>query len=109
MSRTPSTLSPPPSSDAGSNDAHDDAEAILAAAEAMADRGIFGLVWLDQNQVVTARYGVLANFVPVGVAIGEALPPLDGLESTIQNLEHGRDNVFLVPAVRIRAPGAPKA
>lgn len=108
MSRKPSTRWPRRSAGADNRSDDERADALVAAAETLSGRGIFGLVWLDQSLRVAGTYGRLAEFVNVGEPVGEAVPPLDGLDDTIQDLKRGDSGrIFMVPSVLIRTPGAP--
>jgi signal transduction histidine kinase len=78
---------------------------FVAAGKMLAERGVYGLVWFDDALTVTARYGQLADFVDVGVAITSSVPPLFGLERDIVALRGSLGTVVDVPAVSIIADG----
>lgn len=83
--------------------------ALIAAAEVISGRGIFGLVWCDTDLVVTSRYGHLADFVVTGEPVADTLLPLLGLEDDIKAVREAPGRVFEMPAVRIWLPDAPRA
>ncbi|MEW5962972.1 MAG: HAMP domain-containing sensor histidine kinase [Pseudomonadota bacterium] len=78
---------------------------LLAAGRLLAERGGYGLVWLDPGLVVTARYGRLVDFVEIGEPVTDALLPLIGLEAEIRALAGNADAVVELPAVAIHLPG----
>jgi len=74
---------------------------LLAAAMLLAGRSVFGLVWVDDRLNVTARYGVLADFVEIGEPITDSIPPLIGIEADILELKHSGGALLELPAVSI--------
>lgn len=66
-----------------------DEKALLRAGDLLAERGVYGLVWLDQSLVVRRRYGILAAFVEEGVCVTRSVAPLVGLEADIHELADG--------------------
>lgn len=82
-----------------------DPPAIEAAAEALSAHGIFGLAWLDEALAVRATYGRLADFLPCGALISDALPPLLGLEDDILALKENPDASLELPAVAMVGDG----
>lgn len=80
---------------------------LAATGAFLAERGIFGLVWLNEGLTVTARYGRLVDFIPIAGSITEALLPLYGMEEQIEAIRVRPPSVLEVPGVAIRAPGAP--
>lgn len=75
--------------------------AIGAAGTMLAERGIFGMAWLDRTLVVRTRYGRLIDFVAVGLPITDTMPPLIGLEDDILALPDTPGGVVELPAVAI--------
>ena len=65
----------------------------------MAKRKAFGLVWMDQDLVVRARYGVLVDFVEVDTLITETLFPLVGLEEDLRSLQSDTDRIVYLPGI----------
>lgn len=81
---------------------------LMAAAILLADRGVYGLVWIDPDLVVRARYGRLSDFVEIGVPVTDTLTPLIGLEDDMEALRADPSALVNVPAVSIvRGPDAP--
>lgn len=74
---------------------------LLVAGRLLAERGVYGLVWFDEDLFVTARYGRLADFIEVGEPLLEACLPLIGLESGIRELKGRPGKVIDLPAVLI--------
>ena len=83
---------------------------LMAAGMLLADRGVFGLIWVDGELVVTARYGPLVEFVDIGEPVTLSVPPFFGLEADIIALKDTRGSLLDLPIVSIvRGPGpAPK-
>lgn len=82
-----------------------EAAPLLAAGRLLAERGGYGLVWLDRELVVTARYGRLVDFVEIAMPVTDTLLPLIGLEAEIRALAGNPDAVVELPAVAIHLPG----
>lgn len=80
---------------------------LIAAARLLADRSVYGLVWLDGDLFVTARYGRLVAFVEIGQPVTDSLIALVGLEATITDLRHGDAAILELPAIAIVDSTAP--
>lgn len=78
---------------------------FAAAGRMLAERGVYGLVWIDDALMVGARYGRLADFVEVGASITSSVPPLIGLEQDILALRQSLGTIVDIPAVSIIAGG----
>lgn len=112
-----STTPPPPSSGADTeprvppgpggaeNGAAPDPQAVLAAAELLSARDVFGMAWLDEALIVRATFGRLVGFVPVNVPIGEALLPFAGMEDEIRALRSAPGAMLDLPSVGIVSSG----
>lgn len=107
MSRRPSKKPPPPSTAVGS-DGEASAQARLAAGAVLAERGVFGFLWLDAELVVRARYGRLVDFVMMGERVGDSLLPLLTFDAEIEATRAEPGRVFDVPSVSIMMPDAPR-
>lgn len=83
---------------------------LLAAGLLLADRGVFGLIWVDDQLTVTGRYGPLVDFVEIGEPVIFSVPPFFGLETDIMALRGARGQLLDLPSVSImQAPsGSPK-
>lgn len=80
---------------------HPGTVSILAAADVLSRRGVFGLAWLDDHLNVMATYGRLAEFVPVGLPVAKVLLPLAGMEDDIRQLADQPGAAIELPAVQI--------
>ena len=79
----------------------------MAAAMLLADRSVFGLIWVDDALQVTARYGPLVDFVDIGEPVTMSVPPFFGLENDILALKGTQGSLLDLPIVSIiRRPGA---
>lgn len=74
---------------------------IVAAARLVADRSVYGLVWMNDDLVVAARYGRLVHFVEIGELVTAHLPAMIGLEEEISALKENPDSFLNLPAVSI--------
>lgn len=80
---------------------------LMAAGMLLAGRGLFGLIWADDQLTVTARYGPLVDFVEIGEQLTLSVPPFFGLEEDILALKRTRGALLELPIVSImRDPGA---
>ncbi len=80
----------------------------MAAAMLLASRGVFGLVWADDDLTVTARYGTLSEFVEIGEPVTLSVPPFIGLEADILALKASAGSMLDLPVVSImRGPETP--
>lgn len=101
------TLSKPIASKPASKPAIVRQAPLVAAATLLANQGLFGLIWADDQLVVTARYGMLVEFVEIGEPVTLSVPPFVGLESDILALKTGRGAMLDLPNVSIvRGPDA---
>ena len=73
--------------------------ARLHAGDLLAARGVYGLVWLDDDLVVRSRYGSIADFITVGAPLADSLLPVVGLEDDIKALKSVKDGMLRVPNV----------
>jgi signal transduction histidine kinase len=99
MSGKPSTISPPRSTAAVT--AEKEAAALLEAVNLLGARGLYGLVWLDQRLVALRRFGIMADFVPLGEAVTDSLTPLMGYDEQILGLRTLPDSRMEIPNVAI--------
>lgn len=74
---------------------------LVAAGRLLAERGVYSLVWFDEDLFVTARYGRLADFIEVGEPLLDTCLPLIGLEQEILGLKGMRNKVLDLPSVLI--------
>jgi len=103
----PSSTQLPPSAAAAFEAAPDSPVAgplaIAAAGELMAERGIFGIVWLDGDLIARTRYGRLVDFIPLSRPITDEVLPLIGLEGDILALKDDPSRAVEVTSVAIIA------
>lgn len=76
----------PPSSAVGS-ERPSPPSSVAEAAETLAANDLLAFVWLDKDLKVVERFGRLADFVPVGQHVADAMLPLFGLEDEITRLQ----------------------
>lgn len=75
---------------------------LVSASRMLAERGFFGLVWIDRDLHVSARYGPLVSFVEVGEPVTDSILPLAGLENELLALrDASTDTIIDVPSVTI--------
>ncbi|MDX2307077.1 MAG: HAMP domain-containing sensor histidine kinase [Hyphomicrobium sp.] len=72
---------------------------LVTAGRMLAERGVYGLVWLDDDLVVAARFGRLVDFVEIGVPVTNSIYALVGLEADLQNLKTRPGDVLELPLV----------
>ncbi len=65
----------------------------------LAERGILGLLWVDEALEITARYGKLVAFAEIGEPLTSELLPLMGLETEIKALRDEQGATLEMPAV----------
>jgi signal transduction histidine kinase len=75
--------------------------ALIRVGELLAARGVYGLVWLDDELVVRRRFGSIVDFVEVGAPVAQSVLPAVGLEAEIKALKGASDGVLNLPSVTI--------
>jgi signal transduction histidine kinase len=73
--------------------------ARLHVGDILAERGVYGIVWLDEALVVRNRYGRITDFIKVGVPVTESVLPVVGLEDEIKGLSRAKDSALRLPNV----------
>lgn len=116
MSAKPSTTSPPSSTAVAEQLASPstssstaqmasaggvDASQLIDAVRMLGARGLYGLVWLDEQLVARRRFGTMADFVPLGEVVTDSVTPLMGFDDQIQALITHPDNRLEMPNVAI--------
>ena len=82
-------------------------EALPAAARFFADRGVFGLVWIDDDLIVRRTYGHMASFIAVGRPLTETVLAFVGSENEIAGFKADPSQSLELPGVAIvSAPDA---
>lgn len=74
---------------------------LISASRLLAERGYYGIVWVDAELRVTAKYGELVGFVEIGASITASVLPLMGLEADIRMLQRKPQSVVDIPSVTI--------
>lgn len=77
---------------------------LLEAGRVLAERGVYGLVWVSADLFVNARFGRLVDFIEIGEPLIDACLPLIGLEGEIGQLRTSPGRVLDLPAVMIATP-----
>lgn len=77
------------------------ADCIAATAGFMAERGILGVVWLDDRLFATARHGALVRHIPIGAPLTAAVPAFIGLEDEIRALRQRPGEALAIPNVMV--------
>jgi signal transduction histidine kinase len=81
-------------------DSKDDIDRDRAeAGHLLASRGVFGLVWLDDDLIVHSRFGVLVDFIVMGRPLIDSVPACIGLEEDIKALADCRSATLRLPNV----------
>lgn len=97
----PSSEPPKPSFGADARSEPASPAPLVTVARLLAERGVYGVIWLDDDLVVTARYGRLADFAEVGSLITDVFLPLIGLERELSSLKTAPNALLELPAVAI--------
>ena len=75
------------------------ARARLHAGDLLAKRGVYGIVWLDEELIVRERYGSITEFIEIGAPLAHSVLPLVGLEEEIKALAGIKDSMLRLPNV----------
>ncbi len=74
---------------------------LISASRLLAERGFYGIVWVDESLEVVGRYGSLVGFVEIGQPLTTSVIPFAGLEGDIRALRRAPQTVLDVPSVTI--------
>jgi signal transduction histidine kinase len=74
---------------------------LVTAVRLLADREVYGLVWLDRDLVVESTYGKLVDFVGIGEPVIHHIYALAGLEDEITGLRERPGGVIELPDVTL--------
>lgn len=74
---------------------------IVKTAQFMADRGIYGVVWLDADLRAVEKFGHLVDFVPLGKPVTQSVLPLLGFDDAILALRRRPTSSVAIPNVLI--------
>lgn len=78
-----------------------DTSSLIEASSFLIERGYCGLVWLDEELIVTKRIGKLVDFATMGLPVGEAVLALYGFDDDIRELRQGRVRRFELSNIRL--------
>ena len=78
-----------------------DPHALAAVGRFMAQRRVYGIVWINPDLIVTAKFGEKADFIAVGQPITDSVIPFIGSEDTIAALRADPTQSFELPGVVI--------
>ena len=78
-----------------------DPHALAAVGRFMAQRRVYGIVWINPELIVTAKFGEKADFIAVGQPITDSVIPFIGSEDTIAALRADPTQSFELPGVVI--------
>ena len=81
-------------------------ELVAAALTLMAERGLLGFAWLDENLSVTGTYGAVSSFIPKGLTLAASVPALVGMEDRIKALRRAPHRPVTVPNIAIKTTEA---
>jgi signal transduction histidine kinase len=100
--------SKPPMPSAGADSDRDaTARARAQVGEMLASRGVFGLVWLDDDLIVRRTFGTLVEFVTVDAPLAQSVPACIGLEDEIKTLSKDPESALQVPNVSMIGASGP--
>jgi signal transduction histidine kinase len=74
---------------------------LVSASRLLAERGFYGIIWVNGELTVSARYGDLVGFVTVDAPLTESVLPFAGLEHDLFALVNNPSSVLDVPSVTI--------
>lgn len=99
MSKTLSLTSPAPSSDASAEARPELTRDAALAAHLLLDRGLCGIVWLDEDLVAVEACGRLVASVEEGQPIGRSMLALIGLDDALRALRDEPGTTMSLPNV----------
>lgn len=74
---------------------------LMTAVQLLAERDVYGLVWIGADLVVDSTYGNLARFVAIGEPLTSSVYALVGMEGDIAALQTGSGDVIELPDVTL--------
>lgn len=78
---------------------------LLTAVRQLAERDVYGLVWVGPDLIVDSTFGNLARFVAIGELLTSSVYALVGMEEDIKDLQRGAGDVVELPDVTLVTPG----
>lgn len=79
---------------------------LITAGRLLAERGVYGLVWIDEDLVTRARYGRIVDFVEIGAPITDSVYAFVGLEDELRSLKSSPGAVLDLPGVSLKVGAA---
>ncbi|OYY00493.1 MAG: hypothetical protein B7Y80_07745 [Hyphomicrobium sp. 32-62-53] len=77
---------------------------LLTAVRQLAERDVYGLVWVGSDLIVNGTYGNLARFVAIGEPLTSSIYALVGMEDDIAALQRGSGDIIELPDVTLVTP-----
>lgn len=74
-------------------------DALARAADSLIESRLIGLVWLDDALNICNRKGHLVDWVALDVPMGEAIPPLHGMEEEMRALRARNPAPLSIPSI----------
>ncbi|MFM9943534.1 MAG: sensor histidine kinase [Hyphomicrobiaceae bacterium] len=72
---------------------------LMEAARFLADRRLYGLVWMDEALLAAEKFGELVDFVPIGKSVTQSVLPLLGFDEAIVTLRRRPNSSVAIPNV----------
>ena len=77
---------------------------LLTAVRQLAERDVYGLVWVGSDLIVNGTYGSLARFVAIGEPLTSSIYALVGMEDDIAALQRGSGDIIELPDITLVTP-----
>jgi signal transduction histidine kinase len=77
---------------------------LLTAVRQLAERDVYGLVWIGADLIVDSTYGNLARFVAIGEPLTSSVYALAGMEEDIKALQGRPGDVIELPDITLVTP-----
>ena len=77
---------------------------LLTAVRQLAERDVYGLVWIGADLIVDSTYGNLARFVVIGEPLTSSVYALAGMEEDIKALQGRPGDVIELPDITLVTP-----
>ncbi len=77
---------------------------LLTAVRQLAERDVYGLVWIGADLIVDSTYGNLARFVAIGEPLTSSVYALAGIEEDIEALQGRPGDVIELPDITLVTP-----
>jgi signal transduction histidine kinase len=77
---------------------------LLTAVRQLAERDVYGLVWVGSDLIVNGTYGNLARFVAIGEPLTSSIYALVGMEEDIAALQRSSGDIIELPDITLVTP-----